>query len=96
MKIELHLKKNGYNSSLTIDGKPVYFSRLAILVDCPGPTKIQLSLTHLDKQDAFELPSEGIEIIGDVEPGNLFVDILGGEEEEPRAGRSMRPEGSGD
>lgn len=89
MKIELHLKKHGYNSELLVDGKPIYFSRLAILVDCPGPTKIQISLSHLDKQKAFELPSEGIQIVGDIEPGNLFIDILDGPEPEPRGGRSQ-------
>ena len=83
MKIELHLKKRGYNSTLTIDGKPVYFSRLAILVDSPGPTKIQIALAHLHKQEAFDIPAEGIQIVGDIEPGNLFVDILDGPEEDP-------------
>ena len=90
MKIELHLKKQGYNSQLLIDGKPVYFTRLAILVDCPGPTKIQIALSHLDEQP-FDIPSEGIQIVGDIEPGNLFVDILDGGAE-VKAGRSQRLE----
>ena len=81
MKIELHLKKRGYNSMLLIDGKPVYFSRLAILVDSPGTTKIQISLSRLDKQTTFKIPSDGVQIVGDIEPGNLFVDIRAGHEE---------------
>ena len=90
MKIELHLAKNGYNSTLKIDGKDVFFSRLAILVDSPGPTKMQIAVP-LQKNPGLVLDDESIEIVGNLEPRNLFIDILG-EPPEPTGGRGMRPE----